>query len=81
MALEIEVFGDEEKKQEPLRLKLGKALSGGVMLRAVDAHGRVVDAGNILVIGRDGVLRLCTNINPGLGLNLDDAGRIIQGLL
>jgi hypothetical protein len=65
---------EEEKKDDTVYLKLTEE-DDWIYLIAVDENGFLKDSGYILFF-RNGTLNLCKDINPGLGISLDDRGRI-----
>lgn len=58
-------------------LRMTNLRSGGVRISAVDRNGIPVDAGHIMTITPQGVLRCHVGVNPELLLQLDHEGRII----
>jgi len=52
-------------------LRLAQLSSGTIKLIAVDEDGRIVRAGNLLMIFQDGSMRLPVSVNTALGLDLD----------
>jgi len=64
---------NEENKIRYLRLM---EIFDEVSLVVVDENGERVDYGNILVIKDNGTIYLNRDINPALGFQLDDNGRM-----
>ena len=73
----LEIYEERQAPtEEPVRLRLVSVPGGGIGLIAVDANGRELTCGNILIITPDGKLYLQQCIDPGLGFKLNSAGMI-----
>lgn len=75
MTIELKIFDEKEKDKIDFSLQLKKE-GDSILLCAVDEYGDLIGAGRLLAIHADGTLHLGGNINPDLGLPLDDKGRI-----
>lgn len=76
--MKIEIFGEEEKKEEILRLRLKRGYGGeSVTLVAVDEEGDPIMCGNLLTINENGSLTLHCSVSRDLGLKLDASGTIV----
>jgi hypothetical protein len=73
--MKIEIYGEEEKKEEPLRLRLIKS-KDGVFLAAVDEDGKPLATGFLLEITTEGFRRLNWRSDK-VGLPLDKYGRVV----
>jgi len=74
--MKLEIY--EEKKVEEdkvVRIQLRRD-RGRVFLVVVDEKGLPLTNGNILCFRSEGDLHLMPGINPDIGLDLDDEGRI-----
>ena len=70
--MELKVYeAEEDKAEKPVFLRLKKGVNGRIYLQVVDIEGKLVSAGNILNIGKEGIL-LCTAFNAELGFNTED---------
>ena len=81
--MRVEIYKESEPKPAPekvLRLVLLPSLydDGNVRLLAVDEDGVRLCKGNIAEITSTGRLRRYFDVNPALGLELDDDGRIVM---
>ena len=72
--MRYEVF--DEKDSGIVRLKLSITDFGAVRVEAVDAKGNNISGGHLLQLTLSGKLRRTRYVNPGLGFELDDEGRI-----
>lgn len=77
--LKLEIWSEAGTKPDPLRLRLFSAGSGAVGLHAVNAKGKPLTDGEILIINASGTLYRCRGVseNLGLGLDPDTGGRIM----
>ena len=64
---------DEKSKEVYLKLQ---SFSGGIKLCAVDRTGKSMKQGNILSIEQNGCVELDRSVNPDLGFQLDEKGRV-----
>ncbi|MDD4987008.1 MAG: hypothetical protein PHQ43_14805 [Dehalococcoidales bacterium] len=80
--MRFEVFNSAPREAEELvRLRLilepsAHTEDNKVILRAVDAAGKLLPNGNLLVFTSRGVFHKCDRVNKTLGFELDSAGRI-----
>ena len=75
----FKVFDDKDTKEKEVLLRL-KQVGKNVHLIAVDSKGFALGGGKILAITEEGFIRLHGNIDPEIGLKLDDDGciRIVE---
>ena len=64
---------DEKAKEVYLTLM---SFSDGIKLYAVDRTGKAMKQGNILSIEQNGCVELDKSVNPYLGFQLDEKGRV-----
>lgn len=78
MELDITIVGDTKVvgKKKSLRLTMRRGPYGDARITASDENGHKISNGTICDIQPDGTLYLFYDINPSLGLSLDDKGRI-----
>ena len=82
MTIDLKIHKDKKEESKPevdkieFSLKLEKTPIGNVVLMAIDKHGEQINQGNILMITTSGTIRLCENINPALGFQLDEKNRV-----
>ena len=69
------MFKVYDEKSEEVYLKL-QSFSGGIKLCAVDRTGKAIRQGNILSIEQSGCVELDEAVNPDLGFQLDEKGRV-----
>jgi hypothetical protein len=73
--MKIEIYGEAKPTEKVLRLKLKQYAAGRrVYLQAMDKHGEIL--AHLLSIEPDGLLILFEGISKGLGLKLNDKGRL-----
>ena len=70
------VYDGVEPEQKTVRLRLVD-LDGFIELRAVDELGVRLRQGGLLTFYQGGRVARLSSIDPGLGLNLDSAGKMI----
>ncbi len=71
----FKVYSPQDTEEKTVYLKLEPSGSDSVELYAVDKNGHLRIRGRLLCF-EDGRLRLCAGIDPDLGFDLDDIGRI-----
>jgi hypothetical protein len=79
-AMKFEIYDEQQKEKEPVRLKLFKRMDGGITVQAVNPYGEKISnlvTFDNLVIGRIGRICLHAQVCPDLGFQLDDAGRVV----
>ena len=69
------MFKVYDEKSEEVYLTL-ISFSGGIELCAVDRTGKAMKQGNILSILQSGGIKLTVAVNPDLGFQLDEKGRV-----
>lgn len=72
--MKLEVFSLKEK-DETVRLAL-EQLEDEVVLQVVNSYGDVEDRGNILIVTKDGCIKMCTDVNENLGFKLEKSGKV-----
>jgi len=76
--MKLRVYGEEEKKDPVVNLKLVQKEDGYVDLIAVNEEGEPIFSGKILKILPDGTFSRYIRVNPLLDFNIDDIGRITE---
>lgn len=71
--MNIEIYKEAEKKDEPIRLRLFET-DGKIYLKIVDGDGHCKNKGNILYIEKEGVT--IAECFGNFGIERDESGRI-----
>ena len=71
------IYKEETEEEKPLKIRLIRSEQGAIRIVVVDDEGDPLEGGHIASIVERGTLLVWENVDPKLGFQLDEDGRIL----